>query len=1848
MSDFDTTRTALDNARRESRASLDALDAAQRKTARAQARYDVALRNKTAEAARPLQDALKLAREEEARSRDAFKTASAAAQRKLGEFATLSDPRKAVGAWPDDTPALLLPVRLETRFMHIEADGVTREELWVRVYPDTCAVDTFEAVLSEGEAESGRRFWIESWAAGGIEAQRRAAWRNLVASHGIGRAAWIVREYVPVNPQAMLQKIDAQDIVLVIATDVLPSVRERQALSIYWKAIWLAPPSTSVATTALQALAAAPGVSDAAQLVENFVPANIAATPSPPKLRSDVVVDVAWLQLPAPTDVKLRSWNAPARVHVLPDRFVVIGYQDGKPVFEELGAAIPSPLTAGPDPSAPANEQLKHDANGALLVPAEMKWMVDFESAVVVGMGIRIVLDTASVDLNRPIERVVALGVRLADDAGRGRLRLEELLLHHRYGNTGLAIVPQGTPTNNTDTEGAGYSSAENADAAFDSLFTAAGAVTPSDDWWQRQDGQALSDALGIDPAIVDRIPHASGTDVREARAMNRVLWPATFGYALETMLHPVFNAAQVDTTRWFQTHFVSGRGPVPAVRIGQQPYGILVTSALSAAQWLEGDRIAGVGGLTLPPGFIGFRKGLADLLAVMRTHWRELAAATSFVGNAGDPHQILLDVLGLHPASVEFHQRNAESLEHIFNRAKFEGIAGQILLSIQQAKLQEPARALLRQLGYHGEVDPDALSRFFFSHSNRLNGPLVDDRPLSEATPVRAYTDDRRNYLHWLGDAARSSFEDLRLERGFTADRAPDALLYVLLRHALLLGYWDSSLRLHVEADVLSAPQAALARRESAFVHVTAGDSPSESRFQTLYSADARVAQGASTVVERIRSIIGNAGGTQGLADQLAALDLLRDAPTARLERCLAEHIDLASFRLDAWLLGLSNYQLAAMRLRPSPRGEGVETRRGIHLGAYGWLEQLQRKPDTLSPVKLAGELADLFAGPADSAPLMRDPANGGYILAPSLNQATSAAILRAGYLANASPQAAGALAVNLSSARVRSALGLIEGIRNGQPLGALLGYRLQRGLHEGHAPLELDRFIYPLRKRFPLVADQLESTRTEEGVSIEAIEANNVIDGLKLLEHIRKIGGRNYPFGLDLPSANASERAAIDGEVGSLIDAHDALADLALAEGVHQAVLGNYDRVGATMDGYAKGTFPPEPEIVRTPRSGLTLTHRVGLHFKAGVDPEVSPIAGVDVSPRSRAQAMVNAWLLDVLPDAAEVGCSVEWFDPVANAPQQDTVTQLKLKLQPIDLLYLVALDGDASMSELDDRIARYILDTHSPRPDSPIAIRHTARLAAPLKSFFELAPLIRNLRSLLLRSRPLVPTDFALSGEAAREQDVAVSIMAPRVTKVRTALNDLGNAIDTVPAVATVDELIEKTVGLFERAAKFGIQQVGWGFIYEWRRRAFGDALDRVRSIVARWDDQLDAFDVALIDYDALPPVTPDDERYSALGRIDLLVAAAAITPRPATPAAYRAALPARRGAMDAKNQRLQTLLSTAETRVSALLPMVSAELPLTAFDLTPISFDDLVTDVTKFVEEIRGRLKKLRTEVSRRLSLCDAQVLAAGATSDPAAIVAALLLAGSALLGEDLKLIPEFKVNGTAGAELVNAYGTSVDGSLTDYLVQEIECEFPADDWLHGIARVREKMHAWEQVAALAPTLGGSEPALTPIQLPHVPGEGWLAMQFDATKPPLGERLLYTANYPSGFVTGYDPAAATCGLLLDEWTEVVPSRDETAGLSFHYDRPGSEPPQSWLLVTPAQMRGKWEWSDLLGALHETLDLARLRAVEPAHVDTRAYARFLPATTSAVTLYGVSITANYARVNNVAAQFQVMRDG
>src|SRR6185369_7559156 len=138
--------------------------------------------------------------------------------------------------------------------------------------------------LSEVEIESGKRFWIEVWAAGGIEAQRRAAWRNLVASHGTGRAAWILHEFAPAAAEPA--KANAQDVLLVIATDTTPSAAQQTALATYWRAAWLAEGSAAATDAALAALEGAVGAATAAQLIAKFVPANFAVQTAPPTRKS--------------------------------------------------------------------------------------------------------------------------------------------------------------------------------------------------------------------------------------------------------------------------------------------------------------------------------------------------------------------------------------------------------------------------------------------------------------------------------------------------------------------------------------------------------------------------------------------------------------------------------------------------------------------------------------------------------------------------------------------------------------------------------------------------------------------------------------------------------------------------------------------------------------------------------------------------------------------------------------------------------------------------------------------------------------------------------------------------------------------------------------------------------------------------------------------------------------------------------------------------------------------------------------------------------------------------------------------------------------------------------------------------------------------------------------------------------------------------------------------------------------------------------------------------------------------------------------------------------------------------
>jgi len=1885
MTDFDPGRRQLADARaaqeaaqRETRAAVARQRALEAERASLTRRTDTQTRQGAAALA-DLDAQIAAATAQVQARKAAYARASDAAAAALRGFAPFTDPRLDVGRLSDDSPFLLMPVRLETRFVNVASGGggpvpeaaiagaarsppavgaaaAAGPQLLIRIFPDDCSIDTFEPDLSTVELANAKAYWQGMWRAGGIEDDERAAWRRLVTAHGSGRAAYLLDHYQPIMPPASPTKVKPTDILLVIPTQAPLGAAEAGAIGTYWPAVWRAGDDGAGVSAARAALEGAVGVNRAAALVQGYAPYNLTDKPLPPLKRSDVAVSAAFVIFPPDPPIKEAPWTLAPRVNRLADRFVALGYRAGEQVFSTMGAPVTLPLYVGPDPSADPSETIRPDPapdGPDLFVPDELLWLTDFDRAVAAGMGIRV--DLSPADVEAGFDRLLVLGLELGVTAEAGAAALAELLAHHRDGRSGLALVPQGTPTHNTTGKGTGYTRFDDPDVSFDDrahlpLFT------PDPDPLKKRDGQVIAESIGVDAALFARVHGADGRDQLEARAMQRALWPATLGYWMDKLLTPIFSDDAVEQTRAFFTGYVRGRGAVPTLRIGGQPYGILPTTAFSRIAWLDakrGDRL-----LPIPRGYLA---QLLELLRVIGTDWTTLATQVPRVGQGGDAQKTLLGIVGLHPTSVEYYARYAETIDQIYNIANLGGFGPAFWESVLSMGLDAPAVALLQRLGYTGQK-PDLLKQYFFREAQSV-GPVVDDRPLSETDPVRVYTTDGKNYLQWLILAASTSLDALNQEQGFIDNRSPEALLYLYLRHALLLGYYDSSYRLHRSAGVLDSAGLLALKPEPAFVHIATGTGgaggasalKSESRFAALYRTEPSITGSPSLLIAQyITQNLALLLDTRELNDQIDALTRLEDLPTAALERLFAEHIDCCSYRYDAWLLGLVAYQLEQIRGaggggvdggQPAA-GDAKRGRPGTYLGAYGWLEDLRPREAALVPAQIPPAVAALFPG---AAPILQDPKNGGYVHAPSLVHARTAAVLRAGYLANATQQNPDTMSVNLSSDRVRLALSLLEGVRNGQSLGALLGYRFERGLHDDHGSIEVDRFIYPLRKAFPLVAEALAATKTDPTIPIEAVEARNVMDALKLLEHVRATRQATYPFGLDaqLPFAGPVEAGAINAEVQRLLDAYDAIADLALAEGVHQAVQGNFDRIGATLDAYSSGNFPPEPEVVQTPPRGITLTERVALHLQTGL------AAPAGATPRALAEPALDAWLEGVLPAAADVACTVGWTDPATGNRRERVVRLSDLALRPLDLLRLVKIDDVQAMEELDDRVLRYVIATDSPRPDAVLEIEY---LAAPAgkRSVFELGALVRRLRTLIGAARPLRATDALLHGEASPEADADVAIDRARIGVPAALLDALRGDVAAYLAalelllsdetanraalIAGVDDRVKNAVELLHRAALLGVPLAGWGAAYAWKQRAFSDLMARVRALVKRWNGSLTDFDARLAAYDALPVATGDIPRFTALREAEVLISTV-IAPVPPAPATMRAALDARRATFVARRDQFQLILDapagTVAGTLAAVAAIATADLDPQPLDLKPVEDSAIVE-----TEDLARKLEALSKEIVRRSTTVAARLAEYDAAASGIARVNALTAAAVALFGADFRLLPEFGLASAQAAEWANAYAYSTAGGLTAYLTGVAGVDFPINEWLDGVARVRGNMRQWEQAVLLMGALGRPERELVPVQFPFEATGSWVALPYPSDYVLDSDRLLYSAHY----ATPFDPAAKQCGLLLDEWTEVIPAPDRDTGITFNFDRPDSEPPQSMLLVTPAKADGSWQWADLVGALQETLDLAHMRAVEPGQIDALAGARFLPATVMAVTLYGITISTALAAANGVFRKMQV----
>ena len=200
-----------------------------------------------------------------------------------------------------------------------------------------------------------------------------------------------------------------------------------------------------------------------------------------------------------------------------------------------------------------------------LELPKAIRWLTDPGEAEKIGMAVKIPLTQA--ELLSGVSRLVVLGVKTSADPADGSRLLTRLFDNHHFKPDGLAILPQGTSTNNIPGQPSGYNPAGLSDAAsFNLEFPERNDTDPL------SDGRKLSDALGLHPNAFLNIFNNQAHEGEQALLLNRALWPGTLGYYLDNHMRPTVTDADISFVKNFFQQYVTGRGLLPAFRVGKQP----------------------------------------------------------------------------------------------------------------------------------------------------------------------------------------------------------------------------------------------------------------------------------------------------------------------------------------------------------------------------------------------------------------------------------------------------------------------------------------------------------------------------------------------------------------------------------------------------------------------------------------------------------------------------------------------------------------------------------------------------------------------------------------------------------------------------------------------------------------------------------------------------------------------------------------------------------------------------------------------------------------------------------------------------------------------------------------------------------------------------------------------------------------------------------------------------------------------------------------------------------------------------------------------------------------------------
>lgn len=1231
-------------------------------------------------------------------------------------------------------PILLLPIRLETRFMR---SSTATPELLVRIYPDDIHSDTHEPQLTADEQRWGAFFQQQKSATDEV---KKRAWRQLVERFGVRRAAWIVRASASGQPSARGNR-----------------------------------------TT---------------------------------------------------------GWTRAPYTKVLPDRWVAVAYRGDQPVVTIWGKDIKEILPTGPAPVTQPNRAASSDP-ALPAVDDGMRWMIDFKAAEDAGMALRIPLSQEQA--LRGFERLVVIGVRSLDAKKTADLLVEVLEAQHY--THGLSLLPQNTPTNNTETADSGFGAAErDPDIAYSTELSKPliGAMPAQSG--DRLDGHWLAWALGIAPTAFEHVRYADGTEQRDARSANKRLWPQDTPW-LRRLLISGDTGAFADFVRDHFSSYVVARGPLPTLRVGTQPYGVLPVTAFERLCRRPRSEVEAV-----------FLQRLRSLQGV----WRRAAAMAPSVTRSSE----LVSLMAGSGTSCRY-----------------------VIQEFQNGTPQPPVEITLTDLlpKLLAGGSPPLLAETLDACSHRFDAWVTSlaARRLDEVRKISA-SGIRLGGYGWLEDVRPSpAWQTVTPPQGVNGPvfQSPSNMGFVQapsLAHATTAAILRSGYLSHLDQGdgnpfAINLSSDRVRRAEWLLQGVRQGQSLGAllgyrferrlheknldqyiARFRTLAAikqtdelanAYARL-KAKQQLYDEVKTLRDEAAQARASATAWRTVKESRQQVRQKYQNSIDGYLSLQTQVQNA-ARATTDAQAAANRHRAA-NPQSTLHKKTVNKPGVGAVDMVDRA-DLVEESDIEGWKTEqtrldtvLQQARAAEANLRKRLADAKRDYDIAVQQAASLDDPN-------NPQSVpAAKAAEDQQTRIADGFDLQATSKEGQP---------------GKAEQELAAARLALAQT---ITQQWQK-------SLESVAANNVVDGLELRR--RWTSGRQppsrwdattIPFGdakLGFPAPATADFNLLTAQLQWLDEMVDAVGDLVLAESTYHLVQGNPLRSGATLDAIAGGEIPPhEMEVIRTPRTGVGLTHRMLVLFSMTPDfPTPSwPLNATHV--RAAAEPVLNAWAAQLLPDPSRTQCRAEFVDRGSGKVVGTAdVALTALQISALDAVYMTHGRQGPQRAELDERLLYFVTNKQTIPANADVRLNYDLPSTPgnyTLRQFVEVA---RTVRALVTGARPIDGRDLAVPGETA-DAGVNVADLTRRTTAAQQSFN---NALTALQAALTAvrkspAENVDVLAKALFQAAAFGIPgavptaSVGTAARYGADLLAQGDSvakemdarLKRIAKLVAPADTAVEA--------------------------------------------------------------------------------------------------------------------------------------------------------------------------------------------------------------------------------------------------------------------------------------------------------------------------------------------------------------------------------------------------------------------